>query len=82
MSGSKVSKGDKVLVQVNPAQNNGDSEAVATVVKVMDDGDGNQLVNVKAHCDGDVDLLMRNVPVLTASAAKKDDAPQKRAVRA
>ena len=81
MSGNKVSKGDKVLVQVNPAQNNGDPEAVATVLSVHEH-DGNTTVNVKAHCDGDVDLLLRNVPVLTAAQAKKDDAPAKRAVRA
>lgn len=81
MSGSsKVSKGDTVTVNVPPAQNNGDSEALGLVLRVLD-VENETRVNVKVFLDGDGDMLLRNVPVLSKTDAKKDDAPSKRAVR-
>lgn len=80
MGNSSVNKGDTVLVNVPPAQNNGDPEALAVVLRVLDVEDGTR-VNVKVFLDGDGDMLLRNVPVLSQKDAKKDDAPSKRAVR-
>jgi hypothetical protein len=84
MGQAKLKKGDQVLVNVPPQQNNGDPEAVGTVVRVLEtegSDDSDTRCNVKVHLDGDSDLLLRNVPVLTKTAAGKDDAPTKRAVR-
>lgn len=84
MGQAKLKKGDQVLVNVPPQQNNGDSEAVGTVVRVLET-EGSDFsdtrVNVRVLLDGDGDLLLRNVPVLNKKDAEKDDAPSKRAVR-
>lgn len=80
MGSSTVKKGDTLLVNVPPAQNNGDPEAMGVVLRVLDVEDETR-VNVKVFLDGDSDLLLRNVPVLSQKDAKKDDAPSKRAVR-
>lgn len=80
MAPAKLKKGDHVLVNVPPQQNNGDPEALGVVVRVLDVDEVR--VNVKVFLDGDSDLLLRNVPVLNKKDADADDAPSKRAVRA
>lgn len=85
MGQAKLKLGDQVLVNVPAQQNNGSTEAVGVVVRVLEtegSDDSDTRANVKVLLDGEDNLLLRNVPVLNKKDADKEDAPTKRAVRA
>ena len=78
MTARQLKLGDTVVVTVDPRSNNGSPEAAGTVVRVLD-GDEDR-VNLRVLLDGDGNLLLRNVPVLS-KRPKDEDAPKVYAVR-
>lgn len=69
--GGDLQLGDIVIVNVEPRSNNGSSEAAATVVRVLDTEDDR--VNLRVLLDGDGDVLLRNVPVLSEAPEEPDE---------
>lgn len=70
---AKPKKTDFVVVNVNPSQNAGDNQAVGVVLAVHDDEEGQEhtLVDVKVLLNGDENLTLRRVPLLSKADAKK-----------
>lgn len=69
--GGGLKAGDVVMVTVDPRENNGSSEAPATVLRVLN-VEGENRVNLSVHLDSDHPMNLRNVPVLN-KAPKADD---------
>lgn len=76
-----LKSGDTLLVSVDPRQNNGSSEAVGQVIRVLNVAE--ERVNLQVLLDdSEGRRLMRNVPVLASRPAKgSDEAGQPYAIR-